>query len=239
MANPHARVTMANKKSGSLGGSSARSTRSVARGSFPQPRQPRHESGVRTAGRWLDPPPPVARPASSFDYCRSLIRDVPDFPTPGIVFKDLTPLLASPRALHIVLDGIAERFIGEHIDAIVGIEARGFIFGGALAARLNASFVPVRKPGKLPAEVDRVDIVTEYSRDALEMHRKSLHEGARVVVVDDVLATGGTASAAAALVHKQGAYVIGHAFVVELTALGGRERLLPVRVEACIAYPAT
>jgi adenine phosphoribosyltransferase len=178
----------------------------------------------------------VTRPVSSFDFCRSLIRDVPDFPRPGIVFKDITPLLASPRALHIVLDGIAERFIGEHVDAIVGIEARGFIFGGALAARLNASFVPVRKPGKLPAAVDRVELTTEYSRDALEMHRGSLREEARVVVVDDVLATGGTARAAAELVNRQGGYVIGHAFVVELTFLGGRERLLPVRVESCIAY---
>jgi adenine phosphoribosyltransferase len=182
------------------------------------------------------PQPPIARPASSFDFCRSLIRDVPDFPKPGIVFKDITPLLASPRALHIVLDGIAERFIGEHVDAIVGIEARGFIFGGALAARLNASFVPVRKPGKLPASVDRVEHVTEYSRDALEMHKGSIREGAYVVVVDDVLATGGTALGAAELVRKQGGYVVGYAFVVELGFLGGREKLLPVRVESCIAY---
>ncbi|MDP8998755.1 MAG: adenine phosphoribosyltransferase [Myxococcota bacterium] len=176
------------------------------------------------------------RPMSTFDYCRSLIRDVPDFPKPGIVFKDITPLLASPLALHIVLDGIAECFIGEHIDAIVGIEARGFIFGGALAARLNASFVPVRKPGKLPAAVDRVEIVTEYSRDALEMHKGSLREEARVLVVDDVLATGGTARAAADLVNGQGAYVLGYAFVVELSFLGGREKLLPARVESCMAY---
>jgi adenine phosphoribosyltransferase len=180
--------------------------------------------------------PPVTRPISSFEYCRALIRDVPDFPKPGITFKDITPLLASPRALHIVLDGIAERFIGEHVDAIVGIEARGFIFGGALAARLNASFVPVRKPGKLPAAVDRVEITTEYSKDALEMHVGSIRESAHVVVVDDVLATGGTAKAAAELVHKQGGYVVGYAFVVELSFLGGRERLLPVRVESCINY---
>ncbi len=180
--------------------------------------------------------PAMTRPTLTFDYCRSLIRDVPDFPRPGILFKDITPLLASPRALHIVLDGIAERFIGEHIDAIVGIEARGFIFGGALAARLNASFVPVRKPGKLPAAVDRVTVVTEYSRDALEMHKGSLNEEARVVVVDDVLATGGTSHAAAELVRMQGGYVVGYAFVVELSSLGGREKLLPVRVESCIVY---
>lgn len=180
--------------------------------------------------------PSVARPMSSFEFCRALIRDVPDFPKPGIMFKDITPLLASPRALHIVLDGIAERFIGEHVDAIVGIEARGFIFGGALAARLNASFVPVRKPGKLPASVDRVELVTEYSKDALEMHKGSIRESAHVVVVDDVLATGGTAKAAAELVHKQGGYVVGYAFVVELSFLGGRERLLPVRVESVMTY---
>ena len=180
--------------------------------------------------------PSVARPMSSFEFCRALIRDVPDFPKPGIVFKDITPLLASPRALHIVLDGIAERFIGEHVDAIVGIEARGFIFGGALAARLNASFVPVRKPGKLPAAVDRVDLVTEYSRDALEMHKGSIRESAHVIVVDDVLATGGTAKAAAELVHKPGGYVGGEAFVVELSFLGGREKLLPVRVESVMTY---
>jgi adenine phosphoribosyltransferase len=179
---------------------------------------------------------PVARSQDTFDYCRSLIRDVPNFPKAGIVFKDLTPLLANPRALHIVLDGIAERFIGEPIDAIVGIEARGFIFGGALAARLNASFVPVRKPGKLPAAVDRVQFDTEYSKESLEMHKGSLREEARVIVVDDVLATGGTAEAAAALVRGQGGYVVGFAFVIELSFLGGRDRLLPVRVESCLRY---
>ncbi len=198
--------------------------------------KPKRAAVKRKAAVASDVPVLVTRPMSSFDYCRSLIRDVPDFPRLGIVFKDITPLLARPRALHIVLDGIAERFIGEHVDAIVGIEARGFIFGGALAARLNASFVPARKPGKLPAAVDRVEFATEYSKDALEMHKGSLAEEARVVVVDDVLATGGTAKAAADLVRKQGGYVIGYAFVVELAFLGGRERLLPVRVESCIAY---
>ena len=132
------------------------------------PLVPRAMVGVPT----LRPPPPaIARPVSSFDYARSLIRDVPDFPKPGIVFKDITPLLASPRAFHIVLDGIAERFIGEHIDAMVGIEARGFIFGGALAARLNASFVPARKPGKLPGG-DRSRRVPHRVQPAeLEMHK--------------------------------------------------------------------
>ena len=204
-------------------------------------RRPAPKPALRPAAKLARRPtapamPITARPQSTFDFCRGLIRDVPDFPKPGIAFKDITPLLASPRALHIVLDGIAEQFIGEHIDAIVGIEARGFIFGGALAARLNASFVPVRKPGKLPAAVDRVEFATEYSREVLEMHRESLREEARVVIVDDVLATGGTAKAAADLVHLQGGYVIGYAFVVELGFLGGRELLLPTRVESCIRY---
>jgi adenine phosphoribosyltransferase len=170
------------------------------------------------------------------EHCRSLIRDVPDFPTPGILFKDITPLLADPRAFHIVLDSIAERYIGQHIDAVVGVEARGFIFGGALAARLNASFVPARKPGKLPAEVDRVGVKTEYSVTELEMHKRSLPEEARVVIVDDVLATGGTARAAAELVRRQNAHVVSYAFVIELSFLGGRERLLPVRVESVLTY---
>src|SRR5260221_3298373 len=141
--------------------------------------------------------------ATTLAYAKGKIRDIPDCPTPGILFKDITPLLSNPRAFHIVLDAIAERFIGEHIDAIVGVEARGFIFGGALAARLNASFVPARKPGKLPAATDRVSYKTEYSIAELEMHKDSLPEESRVVIVDDVLATGGTARAAADLVRRQ------------------------------------
>ncbi len=172
----------------------------------------------------------------SLAYAKSTIRDIADFPKPGIVFKDITPLLADPRAFHIVLDNLAERFIGEHADAIIGIEARGFIFGGALAARLNASFVPVRKPGKLPAECDRVSYETEYSRAELEMHRHSIRAGARVIVVDDVLATGGTARAAGDLVSQQGGTVVSHAFVIELSFLQGRERLAPGRVESVLRY---
>jgi adenine phosphoribosyltransferase len=169
-------------------------------------------------------------------YAKSKIRDIPDFPTPGILFKDITPLLADPRAFHIVLDSIAERFIGEHVDAIVGVEARGFIFGGALAARLNASFVPARKPGKLPAESDRVSYKTEYSTAELEMHKNSIKRGARVVVVDDVLATGGTAKASAELVATQGGEVVAYAFVIELSFLNGKKVLAPSRVESVITY---
>jgi adenine phosphoribosyltransferase len=158
-------------------------------------------------------------------YLRSKLRNVPDFPQPGILFKDITPLLADPRAFHITLDLLAERFIGEHVDTVVGIEARGFIFGGALAARLNASFVPVRKPGKLPAKVDRVAYKLEYGEAVLEMHTDSIPRGARVIIVDDVLATGGTACAAADLVRRQGGEISAFAFVVELDFLGGRERV--------------
>jgi adenine phosphoribosyltransferase len=177
--------------------------------------------------------------ADALAYAKSKIRDIPDFPTPGILFKDITPLLAEPRAFHIVLDSIAERFIGEHVDVIVGVEARGFIFGGALAARLNASFVPARKPGKLPAESDKVSYKTEYSVAQLEMHKESIRSGARVVVVDDVLATGGTAKASAELVSRQGGDVIAYAFVIELAFLKGRAVLETgggPRIEAVLTY---
>ncbi|MBL8607063.1 MAG: adenine phosphoribosyltransferase [Myxococcales bacterium] len=170
-------------------------------------------------------------------YAETKIRNVPDFPKKGILFKDITPMLADPRALHVVLDELSERFIGERVDVVVGVEARGFIFGGALAARLNAGFVPARKPGKLPAESDRVSFSTEYSTTELEMHKDAIAAGARVVVVDDVLATGGTAKAAAALVAGQGGVVTAFAFVIELGFLDGRKNLeAGARVETVIAY---
>ena len=174
--------------------------------------------------------------AETLAYAKSKIRDIPDFPSPGILFKDITPLLADPRAFHIVLDSIAERFIGQHVDVIVGVEARGFIFGGALAARLNASFVPARKPGKLPYKSDKVSYKTEYSVAELEMHDDSIKKGARVVVVDDVLATGGTAKASAELVTRQGGVVVAFAFVIELGFLKGRAVLSDQRVESVLTY---
>ncbi|HEY1955022.1 MAG TPA: adenine phosphoribosyltransferase [Polyangiaceae bacterium] len=183
-----------------------------------------------------EPAPAVRQVESAVDYARGVIRDVPDFPKPGILFKDITPLLASPRAFHIVLDSLAERFIGEHIDVVVGVEARGFVFGGALAARLNASFVPARKPGKLPSAIDRVTYDTEYSTAELQMHKDSIPEESHCIVVDDLLATGGTAKAAAELVRMQGGYVVAFAFVIELGFLNGREKLLPVRVETVLKY---
>jgi adenine phosphoribosyltransferase len=178
-------------------------------------------------------------PPLDFDglsYVRKLIREIPDYPQPGILFRDITPLLANPRAFHVVLDAIAERFIGDRLEAIVGIESRGFIFGGALAARLNASFVPVRKAGKLPYRTDKVSYSLEYGEAELEMHRDSLAEGAAVLVVDDLLATGGTAAAAGELVHRQGAYVSAYAFVLELEALSGRERLAPAPVVSLVRF---
>jgi adenine phosphoribosyltransferase len=159
------------------------------------------------------------------EQLRSLIRDVPDFPKPGILFKDITPLLADPRAFTTVLDLIAEHYAGRGVDTVVGIESRGFIFGAALAARTMSSFVPVRKPGKLPAATDRVTYSLEYGSDSLEMHKDSLRPGARVLVVDDVIATGGTAAASIELVRRQGGHVVGLAFAIELTFLEGRARL--------------
>jgi len=198
--------------------------------------------------RGVDREKPVSTPPRSggqvlmpleFDavgYAKRMIRSIPDFPEPGILFRDITPLLADPKGFHVVLDMIAHRFVGEHIDAVVGIESRGFIFGGALAARLNASFVPVRKPGKLPFRTDKVSYSLEYGENELEMHRDALVEGTHVLVVDDLLATGGTAAAAGELVHRQGAEVHAYAFVIELTSLGGRQRLSGAPVISVVRY---
>ena len=185
-------------------------------------------------------PRPVSNLALELDgmaYVRKRIREIPDFPQPGVLFRDIMPLLADPKGFHIVLDAIAERFVGEHIDAVVGIESRGFIFGGALAARLNASFVAVRKSGKLPYRTDKVSYSLEYGEAELEMHRDSLKEGAHVLIVDDLLATGGTAHAAAELVDRQGAHVAAFAFVIELESLGGRAVLEPAPVVSILSYP--
>ncbi len=172
----------------------------------------------------------------AMSHLMSLVRDIPDFPKPGILYRDITPLLADPKGFHIALDALAHRFTGERVDAVVGVESRGFIFGAALAARLNASFVPVRKPGKLPHVVDRVSYSLEYGESELEMHRDALVEGAQVLVVDDLLATGGTAAAAASLVERQGAAVHAFAFVIELKALDGRARLGAAPVVSVLQY---
>jgi len=170
------------------------------------------------------------------DAIRQRIRDVPDFPKPGILFKDITPVLADPTTFNLCLDALAMRMATTHVDAIVGIESRGFIFGAALAARMRKAFVPARKPGKLPAAKQRIDYQLEYGFDALEMHRDAIKPKEKVLIVDDLLATGGTAWAACELVRALGGEVIGASFVIELSFLPGRERLKPVDVFSLVQY---
>jgi adenine phosphoribosyltransferase len=158
-------------------------------------------------------------------WLASHLRDVPDFPQPGIVFKDLTPLLADVDAFRYAVDAIADHAAGLTVDKVVGIEARGFIFAAAVAYRLGAGFVPVRKPGKLPWKTVRETYELEYGADALEVHDDGIAPGDSVYVVDDVLATGGTAAATCRLVDHLGGLIAGLAFVVELGFLGGRAKL--------------
>jgi adenine phosphoribosyltransferase len=155
----------------------------------------------------------------------SLIRDIPDFPKPGIVFKDITPLLASPEGFRQAIDTIAEEYAGSGITKVLGAEARGFIFGGALAYHLGAGFVPARKPGKLPWDTTKAEYALEYGTDSLEMHLDAIGPDDVVLIVDDVLATGGTAAAKASLVTSTGARLAGFAFLIELDFLSGREQL--------------
>jgi adenine phosphoribosyltransferase len=164
------------------------------------------------------------------------VRDVPDFPKPGILFKDITPILASHDAFIACLELFDERFRSHAPDVIVGIESRGFIFGAALAARLGTSFVPARKPGKLPWQTDRVEYTLEYGKDAVEMHRDAIEKGARVIVIDDLIATGGTAWAACELVRRQGGVLVGAGFVIELGFLDGVKRIAPVEPYAILRY---
>jgi adenine phosphoribosyltransferase len=161
----------------------------------------------------------------SYSQLRACVRDVPDYPKPGILFKDITPVLADPSAFAQAIEALALPFVGRHIDAVIGIESRGFMFAAPIALRLSAGFIPVRKPGKLPCAVDRVEYALEYGTDAVEMHRDALKPGARVLVVDDVIATGGTAAAAVALAKGQGAEVVAATFFLELTFLGGVAKL--------------
>jgi len=159
------------------------------------------------------------------DRLRELVRDVPDFPKPGIVFKDITPILADHAAFHDAIAMMADPYSAHGIDAVLGIESRGFMFAAPIALRLGAAFVPVRKPGKLPRLTDRAEYALEYGTDAIEIHSDALTKGARVLIVDDVIATGGTASAAVALARKQGAEVIGAVFLIDLAFLGGMAKL--------------
>lgn len=167
---------------------------------------------------------------------RAKIRDIKDFPTEGILFKDITTLLKDPLAFRSVLDMLAGRYRGEPVDVVVGIESRGFIFGGALAHQLGAGFVPVRKLGKLPGKTIEVEYELEYGRDALAVHEDAIKAGQRVLVVDDLLATGGTMAATLRLVEQLGGKVVGVAFMIELGFLGGRAKLRNYPLHSLIVY---
>ena len=169
---------------------------------------------------------------------RSLIRDIPDFPSAGIVFKDITPLLLDHAAVRSAVRRLADWARPREVDYVVAAEARGFILGAALALELDAGFVPARKPGKLPSETVSAEYILEYGVDALELHADALADGARVLLHDDLLATGGTARALAELVERLGGTVVGCAFIVELGFLGGRERLAGYDVHALLTYDA-
>lgn len=169
---------------------------------------------------------------------RRAIRDIPDFPKPGIIFKDITPLLADGKLFTKTIDLLADRYRDQRVDTILGIESRGFIVGSALAYRLGAGFSVVRKPGKLPYETHSASYELEYGKDSLEIHTDALPAKARVVIADDLIATGGTAAATAELVSKLGGVVVECAFVIELSFLNGRKKLQPHSVYSVLQYDA-
>jgi adenine phosphoribosyltransferase len=169
-------------------------------------------------------------------WLKDHIRDIPDFPKPGVVFKDITPLLADVDAFRFTVDAIADHYAGSDVDKVVGVEARGFIVAAPVAYRFGAGFVPVRKAGKLPWEIEREEYELEYGTDLLEMHRDAVKPGEQVLIVDDVLATGGTASACARLVERVGGEVVGLGFVLELSFLHGRERLCSRDIVSLMTY---
>jgi adenine phosphoribosyltransferase len=170
------------------------------------------------------------------DDLKAHIREIPDFPKPGILFYDITTLLQDPLALRMTVDRFVWMFSSRRVDKVVGIESRGFMFGPIVAYNLNAGFVPVRKPGKLPYQTVRETYELEYGKDSIEMHREAVKPGDHVLIVDDLIATGGTARAAARLVESEGGNVIGLGFIVELTFLPGREKLQGYEVESLIRY---
>lgn len=179
----------------------------------------------------------AAIPAQELEaMLKAHIRDVPDFPKPGILFKDITTLLKDPQGLRLIAEQMAVRFRDQHIDYVVGIESRGFILGMPIAYLLNCGFVPVRKPGKLPAATYRREYALEYGTDALEIHKDAVEPGKRVVIVDDLLATGGTAAAAIELLSETQAEVVAAMFAIELEFLQGREKLTPCKTISLIKY---
>jgi adenine phosphoribosyltransferase len=167
---------------------------------------------------------------------RAKIRDIKDFPTEGILFKDITTLLKDAPAFHYVVDRLAERYRGDRVDVVVAVESRGFIFGGAVAHRLEAGFVPVRKLGKLPGKTIEVEYELEYGRDALAMHEDGIRAGQRVLAVDDLLATGGTMAATLRLIEQLGGHVVGVCFLIELGFLRGRDKLKRYPLHSLIVY---
>ncbi|MGD0212208.1 MAG: adenine phosphoribosyltransferase [Terriglobales bacterium] len=181
---------------------------------------------------------PTQMPTETMDCegLKKLIREVPDFPKKGILFYDITTLLKDKLGFARLIDALSANYIGKEIDLVLGMEARGFIFGPALAYRLNAGFVPVRKPGKLPAETLKISYELEYGSNALEIHKDAIGQGQRVLIVDDLLATGGTAVATADLANGLGAEIAGLAFVVELDFLKGREKLAMYDVFSLLHY---
>jgi adenine phosphoribosyltransferase len=158
-------------------------------------------------------------------FIKETIRDIPDFPKEGILFKDITTLLADKDALELTSYLLRKPFMDTEVDYVLGLESRGFLFGTNLAQDLNAGFIPVRKPGKLPADTISATYTLEYGEDSIEMHKDALHEGSRVLIHDDLIATGGSAAAAAELVKKVGGEIIGYSFIIELSALQGRKKL--------------
>jgi len=167
---------------------------------------------------------------------KALIRDIPNLPKPGIIFKDITPLFKDAQAITYMLDSLAEPWKGRHIDVVVGAEARGFLIGPGLAERLGAGFVPIRKPGKLPADTLAHSYDLEYGSDTLEIHQDAIIENHNVLVVDDLLATGGTAKACIALVKRLKGNVIGASFIIELSFLSGRDQLPPIEIHSLLTY---
>jgi adenine phosphoribosyltransferase len=167
---------------------------------------------------------------------KALIRDIPDFPQPGILFRDITTLLRDPKGLQYTIDSMAEKCQDFAPDYVLGMESRGFIFGVPIACKLDAGFVPVRKPNKLPASVYTVEYALEYGTDRLQMHQDAIHPGSRVLIVDDLIATGGTANAAAQLVELAGGELAGFGFIIELAGLEGRKQLPDVPIVSLLEY---